>query len=244
MSETPARKKSTTATPVADDCPDCRGYGYIIDDATNTARPCGCGLAKRTEARSRQRQAGIPTRFATKDFQNFTIAKGDRDRELIRKLAHSYAVSFNTDESQGLLLRGIPGSGKTHIAVAILREVISRGHSGRFENFSDLLSRIRETWHRESEASEGDLLEIVDQADLLVLDDLGAESVADWVRDRLYLILNRRYENARPVIITTNCSEEELMARVGHRISSRLYEMCALRFPVFPAVDWRQANMR
>jgi DNA replication protein DnaC len=228
-----------------EECPLCHGYGLVIDRATNTHRPCSCGLLDRVAMEERFRAAGIPARFLKKDFDSFKpLDKQDKEREMIRKAARSYALSFRPDESPGLLFRGNPGSGKTHIAIAVLREIIRRGFTGRFENFSDLLSRIRSTWHRDAEMQEESLLAEVEEADLLVIDDLGAESTADWVRDRLYLIINRRYEAARPLIITTNCAEADLRARVGDRIYSRLCEMCAASFPGFPTVDYRQAKMQ
>jgi DNA replication protein DnaC len=176
-------------------------------------------------------------------LDNFQAAKGERELGEILKAARAYANSFNSSEPLGLLLRGIPGSGKTHIAVGIMHIVLQRGYTARYDNFSDLLSRIRESFSPDSDWSEAELLENVNKADLLVLDDLGAESTSDWVRDRLYLIINRRYESGRAVIITTNCDEHELSARVGERTASRLCEMCQVPFPPFPKVDWRRKMM-
>ncbi|MBI1291708.1 ATP-binding protein [bacterium] len=241
----PAKTRATKPSnePPAE-CPKCGGYGYIIDEATITARPCDCPAYTEMTLRRRQTDAGVPARFSVKTFEGFEVPKGEKDLGAIVQMARSYASGFNRGEKSGILMRGVPGCGKTHLAVSILHVVVKRGYSARYENFSDLLSKIRDTFNRDSEVSEGDLLEDVDNADLLVLDDLGAEMTSDWVRDRLYLILNRRYENARPVIITTNCSEHELAARVGERIASRLYEMCDLPIPEFPAVDWRKKNLR
>jgi DNA replication protein DnaC len=216
----------------------------VIEPVTNLARRCSCGIADIRDAELRHRRAGVPPRFVGKTFENFQIKPGDHHRATIVSFARNFANGFTRGYSQGFILRGIPGCGKTHVAVAVLNEVIRRGHSGRYANFSDLLSQIRDTFNNQGDVTEGDLLQAVDEVDLLVLDDLGAESTTDWVRDRLYLIINRRYENARSVIITTNCSEAELAARVGERIASRLCEMCSLQCPEFPAVDWRRAMMR
>lgn len=232
-----APKETAEAT-----CPRCDGIGFFIDE-TNTTRRCDCGAQDSRERQQRFAQAGIPRRFAEKSFENFRVPKGDKIRADVVRSANAWAQSFTPTE-QGLLLRGSPGSGKTHIAVAILRTVLDRGYSGLYWNFSDLLESIRNTFGGESTQTQDDLLGPVDRCDLLVLDDVGAESASDWVRDRLYLIVNRRYEAARPLVMTTNCTEAELAARVGPRTASRLYEICAESFPPFPREDWRQANFK
>ncbi|MEO8376556.1 MAG: ATP-binding protein [Candidatus Sumerlaeota bacterium] len=232
-----------TPTPIkVEVCDKCHGAGYVVKDGV--AHRCDCGIMEAFEGRVRVGSAEVPRRFATKDFTNFKAEKKDRDRGTVLETAKAYANTFNGGESEGLLLRGITGCGKTHIAIAILKEVIRRGYSGYYANFNDLLSRIRDSYNADSGASEAELLDAVDSAQLLVLDDVGAESTTDWVRDRLYLIVNRRYENALPTIITTNCDEAELQARVGPRIVSRLYEMCSFDFPPFPKQDFRRAQMK
>lgn len=223
-------------------CEKCHGYGYLIVEGV--AHRCDCGLLDTISGKARFGTADIPRRFATKDFNNFKVEKGDKERAAILNLARNYATTFNAEENEGLLLRGIPGSGKTHIAVAILKEIIRRGHTGYYANFNDLLSRLRESYNQAGGETEAGLLAVVDSVELLVLDDVGAESTSDWVRDRLYLIINRRYENAKPTIITTNCDEAELEARIGPRTASRLYEMCATAFPPFPRQDYRKLQMK
>ncbi len=232
---------STAASAV---CERCGGYGYYLDEG-NIARPCDCGMYEQVVRRgSRVRNSGIPVRFMDKELDTFQHQKGDRTRAQIVQAARAYARSFRKDESEGLLLRGKPGSGKTHIAVGILKEVLRRGFTGHYTNFNDLLSRLRDSYNRGSLESEAELLAEMEESDLLVLDDVGAESATNWVRDRLYLIVNRRYESARALLVTTNCGEEQLRAHVGERTASRLYEMCSQDFPLFPDQDYRLANLR
>lgn len=239
MTQRTKRASTASAAPPAV-CPRCDGYGLAID-AEGAAAPCDCGVYGDRAASLRLRLAGIPARFAGKTFRNFE-AKTKAYRDVLDS-ARAYAEGFDRTYD-GLLMRGRTGSGKTHLAVAILHEAIRRGYTGHYCNFSDLLARIRDTYGDGAGVSEGDLLAPIEQADLLVLDDLGAESTTDWVRDRLYLIVNRRYEGNRPAIITTNCSEEELDRRIGPRTASRLYEMCGITFPPFPDADWRRANLK
>lgn len=235
-------------------CPKCQGTGYCIDRKTNSASPCDCGILDRVGLERRFHGARIPPRFGAKDFENFHPDPGAaqgvrsdpatvRTRREILQVAISYARGFNETEKDGFVLRGGTGTGKTHIAVAILKAIINRGYTGVYFNFTDLLSRIRDTYSEGAAESEGALLDVVDARQLLVLDDVGAERATDFVRDRLYLIINRRYENGRPIIMTTNLDDDELRARVGERTASRLCEMCSSPFPGFPAQDFRRAMM-
>lgn len=203
--------------------------------------PCDCGALDQIEANTRVDQARIPKRFENRTFQSFRT--NDPMREALKQASMSYSKSFSEREDRGLILRGVTGAGKTHLAIAILRAVIDRGFSGLYYNVNDLLSELRSSYSANTDLTEGNLLEDVNKADLLVFDDLGAESPTDWVCDRLYLIINRRYEVARPTIITTNCSDGELRDRLGNRIASRLYEMC---MPIgdFPREDYRFSNLR
>jgi DNA replication protein DnaC len=101
---------------------------------------------------------------------------------------------------------------------------------------------IRATYDANASLSESELLEELEGPELLVLDDLGAEKTADWVNDRLYLIVNRRYEECRPIIVTTNLGLDELTEKLGNRIVSRLCETADL-WDKFPKEDYRRKHM-
>lgn len=190
--------------------------------------------------RARLDKARIPERFAGKTFDNFKTGRNVKRKQLLQA-AMDYANTFNfkAESLQGLVLKGVVGCGKTHIAVAILQAVIQKGYSGLYYNMVDLLSDIRGTFSENSPLSEHELLEEVNEPDLLVLDDLGAEKTSGFVNDRLYLIVNRRYESARPVLITTNLGLDELTEKVGERTVSRLCEMSEF-VENFPDVDYRK----
>lgn len=195
--------------------------------------------------RVRLKKARIPAFFLGKTFDSF---KAQRVKERIEVLnaAKSYVSSFNFKSDappEGLMIEGTVGCGKTHIAVAILKEIVAKGYSGLYYNMVNLLSDIRSTYNPNSPLDESELLAEFDEPDLVVLDDLGAEKTADWVNDRLYLIVNRRYESGKPIVVTTNLSEKELIDKLGPRIVSRLCEICH-RFPKFPDEDYRREHMR
>jgi DNA replication protein DnaC len=194
--------------------------------------------------RARLDQARIPAKFAGKTFENF-VTKGSARRKEILQAAKSYVDAFNFKNGppRGLILKGVIGCGKTHIAGAILQAVIRKGYTGLYYNMVDLLSDIRSTYSDHSPLSEHELLQDVNEPDLLVLDDLGAEKTSGFVTDRLYLIVNRRYECCRPILITTNLSLAELEEKLESRIVSRLCEMSEL-VETFPAEDYRKTHMR
>jgi DNA replication protein DnaC len=134
----------------------------------------------------------------------------------------------------GLLFLGTCGVGKTHLAVALLKQVITEtGDGGLFYDFRDLLREIQASWNSVSQTSELEVLRPVLEAKVLVLDELGANKPTDWVRDTIAHIINCRYNDERLTIFTSNYldtpakqGEENLADRIGTRLRSRLYEMC------------------
>ena len=138
----------------------------------------------------------------------------------------------------GLLFVGPAGRGKTHLACAILSElVVTKGVSALYADFSDLLLRIQTSFRPDADSSKESVLTPYAEAELLVLDELGASKPHAWVLDVLYNLLNTRYNRKRITIATSNFEDEpdaasgereKLEDRIGYRLRSRLYEMCTL----------------
>ncbi len=191
----------------------------------------------------RLESAQIPRRFWNKTLANFET-KGDVKRKRLVADAEHFikGFTFQNEFPKGLFMSGPVGCGKSHLASAILREIIRKGYSGLFYNSPDLLRDIRATFDEGSELTEDTLLEYIEEVDLLVLDDLGAEKVSEFVLDRFYLIVNKRYEGCKPLIVTTNYDEETLKSRFGERLMSRLIEMCEA-FGPFPIEDYRRRHV-
>jgi DNA replication protein DnaC len=191
----------------------------------------------------RLQRAQIPRRFLNKSLKNFKAA--DTTRRQLVSGAEAFIKGFNLKGEfyPGLIMEGPVGCGKSHLAVSILREVIAKGYTGLYYNSPDLLAEIRATYSNDEGPSEDTILEELAEVDLLVLDDLGAEKVSGFVLDRFYLIINKRYENCKPIIVTTNLDQETLINRLGERIVSRLLEMCQ-EFKHFPEVDYRREKLK
>jgi DNA replication protein DnaC len=231
-----------------DPCPQCGGRGWVVepDGAAGAARSCAC---RGRDAKPRLLEAaGVPPRYRGCRLHNFDVSQGSqaaRDQLLgARRTARSYVEEFLGARGDwrgkgGLLFVGPPGVGKTHLAVAVLIELIEQLHlSGRFVDFTSLVYQIQATFDAESQDWQSQILEPLANADVLVLDELGGMQPSPWVNDVLYLIVNRRYTRRQPTIFTTNYRleveqrpEVELSMVQEKETSSRSKELLTWRIP-------------
>ena len=198
--------------------------------ANNVRRVERCDCWRENVGRQRLADANIPKRYQHCTLGNFTAYNESLQRAVAqaRRVADAFPVV-----SKGLLFEGQPGVGKTHIAVAVLKQAIqTTGARGLFYDIRDLLRVIRSTYDPTIRTTELEVLRPVMNADLLVLDDLGAEKTSEWVEETMNLIVNTRYNEKRLTIFTTNYEDipdvtepNSLLFRIGHRMRSRLHEM-------------------
>jgi DNA replication protein DnaC len=238
-----------------DNCPLCRGTGWKLisrsDGAGKVAAACDCGMEQR-ESRTIER-ARIPKRYEHCDFESYSTDVGatSQQTDSLKKaklLTQAFVLNYPGSEEKGLLLMGNSGVGKTHLAVAALKELLRRGHAGLFCDYRELLKEIQASYNPSSDSTEMAILEPIRTVEILVLDDLGASKPSDWVRDIVGIVLNARYNERRTTIITTNYlddpasegeptklpggklvmphREDSLEQRIGSRMRSRLFEMC------------------
>lgn len=216
-------------------CAICGGAGWVLDssDGRKLAHPCVCRGAG--IARARLDAAGIPQRYRDCTLDNFS----DNNASLAKaKTAAREFVDAYPAVEAGLLLVGPAGRGKTHLACAILSELIgSKGVSGLYVDFSDLLVKITTSFRPDADFSKESVLTPYAETELLVLDELGASKPHPWVLDVLYSLLNTRYNRKRITVATSNFEDEldpgsgereKLEDRIGYRLRSRLYEMCLM----------------
>ena len=210
-------------------CPRCYGTGYEVVQGRG-ARHCPC---REQSAQSKLIEAArIPRRYDSCTLQSFSPAQGNGSQLLAFNYAFRLVREYPSVE-RGLLFTGPCGVGKTHLAVAILRGLLEKGVGCLFYEFGALLKEIQNSYNPVSQASELGVLAPVYEAEVLVLDELGASKPTDWVRDTMMQVIGKRYNERRLTIFTTNYpdarrhpAEETLEDRVGVRLRSRLYEMC------------------
>jgi len=241
-----------------EDCALCKGTGWRLMPRKagapgQVAVPCECGSEERAE--KVMERARVPKRYEHCDFESYATDLADGrtwtgQHEQSLKQAKLLTQAFVRDypsTDKGLLLMGPSGVGKTHLAVAALKDLIRRGHNSLFCDYRELLKEIQASYNPASESTEMGVLEPIRTAQILVLDDLGASKPSAWVLDIIGLVLNARYNEKRMTILTTNfldeaagpepgarlpggqrvaVKEDSLADRIGARMRSRLYEMC------------------
>jgi len=247
-----------------EDCALCKGTGWKMvprkdGAAGQMAVACECGMEERAE--KVMERARVPKRYEDCSFDNFETELEDgrnyttlatASLKLASLLTRTFVMEYPAGSHAGLLIMGRSGVGKTHLAIAALKELVRRGHTGYFCEYGALLREIQNSYRAENEMTELRILQPILSAEVLVIDDLGCIKPSDWVRDTIGYILNSRYveasqdlSHAKCTIITTNFPDESdekqaqlpngkfimtkketLADRIGERMRSRLYEIC------------------
>ncbi len=231
---------STIAAPVGDNsdtavCQKCHGSGMEIV-AGRGARQCEC--QKKANRAKPFDKVRVPRRYLTCHFNTYKPADVYPSQREALNYARKFTMEFPA-VNQGVLFIGSVGVGKTHLAVSILKGITELGgFSCLFYEFGSLLKEIQDSYNPTTQTTELALLAPVLNADVLVLDELGASKPTDWVRDTMAHIINTRYNDQKHTIFTTNylderpakeenpAKEETLEDRIGVRLRSRLFEMC------------------
>ena len=221
-------------------CEKCQGTGWLLQaaGAAQVAKRCVCFTDRWKQALLDQ--ANIPRRYQACRLDNFEV-HNDSHRDAL-KISRQFVKNYPAQDI-GLVFIGPCGVGKTHLAVAIIQELMRKKDAACiFYDFRDLIREIQSTFTPESTLSESDVLAPVFQSEILVLDELGAKRTTAWVEETVFYIINHRYNQKKMTLFTTNYpdtdqeedkrdafykkGDETLIDRIGVRLRSRIYEMC------------------
>lgn len=229
------------------DCTQCNGLGYIASDvppghpAFGRLHVCACRAPEVQRAQDQQRlQVSSLGALANKSFDSFKPeghSTNPRHRDSLRR-ALELAQRYAGNPHGWLLLHGTYGCGKTHLAAAIAAQCLANGVPVLFVTVPDLLDHLRATFSPDSAVAYDDLFDTMRNTPLLVLDDLGAESATAWAQEKLYQLVNHRYTNKLPTVITSNMDLE----RIDPRVRSRLVDVDLVRKVLLDAPDFRRAE--
>ena len=239
----------------AEACSICGGTGWKSAGTERRVVRCECRMKLRGDGLLPN--AHIPKRYEHCELSNFDFEGPHIGLAPGRMAAYRFVEEYPL-EGTGLLLVGSSGLGKTHLAVGIIKALIfHKGIPCLFGDYRELLKKIQNSYDPSVQTTELGILSPIFNAEVLVLDDLGAVKPTEWVWDAVSFILNTRYNDKRTTIITTNFPDEPaagianslsparaaargetLGDRIGERMRSRLHEMC--RIVKMEGADFRQ----
>lgn len=197
-------------------------YYPDFNEKTKLCRACEhLNLIKRNPEKFLQ-AAGVPLKYLKSTFNNFEITS-------INKYNFEVCKKYTLQDkwNKGLFLYGTVGTGKTHLAVSILRELILKGKQGIFTSVPELLFKIRRAFQLNEPQTKTEEYYLKEYAEcqFLILDDFGIEKTTEWNRQALDYIICERDNHLRPLILTTNLSLTEISQKIDIRIASRLAGM-------------------
>jgi DNA replication protein DnaC len=236
------RVDAGVAPPAKAVCPICGGTGYLRQDLPpgdpffGQPVPCKCKEQEMEERRWQElKRFSSLEPFADKTFETFNATvPGLRE-------AYDIARRYANDPMGWLVLSGPYGCGKTHLAAAVAQQHLATHQSVFFAVVPDLLHHLRAAFGPNSEITHDAMFDAIREVGLLVLDDLGAENGTAWAQEKLFQIINYRYNYRMPTVITTN---HQLQSRLDERLRSRLSDLSFVQNVVIKAGDYRPRNAR
>jgi len=227
-------------------CPYCFGTGWRqISSADRRVVRCECKQAAR--GRRLLESAAIPQRYRCCTLESFVTDNADAKLIYAKNKARIFVEQYPVDKT-GLIFEGTSGSGKTHLAIGLLKALMAeKGIPSFFCGFQELLEKIKHSYDPSVATTSMEVLRPVFDCEVVLIDDLGSVAPSGWVKDTVALILNKRYEADKTTLITTNYQdgppgqvesesdlsrarmanrEQTLGDRIGERMRDRIHEMC------------------
>lgn len=209
-------------------CPACLEIKLVEGNTVKAAQEAAEKLRKWEK---RMGQAGIPERFTNRTLDSYN-ATNDGQRKAL-SFAKDYVANFNDVLSTGrsAIFCGKPGTGKTHLSIGIALEIMKLKYENHYSHYNALfltvqrmVRRMKESWRKDSDESESDVMNILVEPELLIIDEIGVQFGSEFEKNFMFDVLNSRYENHRPTLLLSNLSVAEVKAFLGERIYDRLRE--------------------
>lgn len=174
--------------------------------------------------RNRLRAAGVPPRYESATFEGYRAAVDGQKRALA--VLKDYAERFPEHRAEGrsLILTGAVGTGKTHLMIAVLKHLIDGGFRPRYISLYDYVVSVRETWRRNADKTEREVISALAEYDLLLLDEVGVQAFSDNEMMLVHLLIDGRYQRRLPTVVASNLDARGIETAIGERAMDRLRE--------------------
>ena len=202
-------------------CPECNRISAEEEDERKRREE---EMERQRRIEARLNKAGIPLRFRSRRFDNFDA--GSKEKADCLRIAEEFANEFKSHYADGstVVFSGKPGTGKSHLAIAVCMAIMAQGYTAMYMNALDAIRLVRGTWKRDSGPTETEVMQDLASIDLLVLDEVGAQYGTEGEQVILFDIINRRYQDQMPMILLTNQGKEGFKQYLGDRAFDRLRE--------------------
>lgn len=200
-------------------CPKCNAEESANRAAAEKARE---ELERISAFEKKLGSAGIPPRFLDRTFASYEATSSGQQQAA--EMALKLSQEINAGHGASAIFCGKPGTGKTHLAVAVGHNVIKYGKAVLFITVQRMVRRVKDSWRSESKESESDVVKLLVQPDLLILDEIGVQFGTDFEKNLLFDVLNERYENRKSTLLLSNLTANEVRVFLGDRVFDRLRE--------------------
>lgn len=169
-------------------------------------------------------EAGIPERFRSRTLDSYKATNAGQKRALTFMTEYAEQFSRVRETGRSAILCGLPGTGKTHLAIGVALHVIALGKAAAFTTVQRMIRRLKDSWRKDSIESESDVINLLVYPDLLIIDEIGVQFGSEFEKNFMFDLLNERYEKRKPTILLSNLTSAEIKVFLGERVYDRLKE--------------------
>ncbi|MCR4319706.1 MAG: ATP-binding protein [Candidatus Brocadiaceae bacterium] len=202
-------------------CPVCSAERKVADDREQAER----GEVERQRIwLHHMGEAGIPERFRARTLANYNATNAGQKRALMFATEYAEQFALVCETGRSAIFCGLPGTGKTHLAIGIALHVMGLRKSAMFTTVQRMIRRAKDAWRKDSTESESNVIDMLVYPNLLIIDEIGVQFGSEFEKNFMFDLLNERYEKRRPTILLSNLTATEIKTFLGDRIYDRLRE--------------------